>query len=739
MKHQYYAHSSDNEEKSAWHLLSDHLLDTAKTAAAFARRFGAEELAYAAGLLHDLGKYTDDFQRRLQGENIRVNHSSAGALEVLAIHKALGKLLAYVIAGHHCGLMDWGSNADESSLAGRLVRRNSVKDYSAYKNEIELPQLKEIPSPLKNSPAGRGFSAQFFVRFLYSALVDADFLDTERALQLERAQLRAYFPVLADLEPYLADALTQLNASAGDTPVNRKRREVLDLCREKAANAPGFFTLTVPTGGGKTLSSLAFALQHALKHDMERIIYVIPYTSIIEQNAAVFKEIFGEEVVLEHHSNFTYPENDAGEEEQEYSATALEKLKLASENWDLPLVATTNVQFFESLFAANSSRCRKLHNIANSVIIIDEAQMIPTGYLHPCINALLELVLNYKASVILSTATQPAINRFIPPELKPVEIMDEPHQLYSALQRVEVQDLGLVDDDYLAENLLKQKQMLCIVNSKKHARLLYESLKEAGAAGVYHLSTRMCPRHRSKTLQQIKDTLQRGEQCRVISTQLVEAGVDLDFPVVYRSIAGIDSIAQAAGRCNRNGRLTKGLVYVFRPEKHGLPAGWLSRTASIGEEILKKHADPLNLQAVQEYFTMLYDIEGEKLDKKNIMGLIREQESSLHFPFRTIADEFKLIDENTTGLVIPWDDRCKKLLRQAVWSDWPGRFARKLQQYTVQVFEGEFREMLSFGIIESVAGTYYMLSEETVQLHYDREMGLMPCTDSMLLKDNLII
>ena len=734
---EYYAHSKDQIEKDKWHRLKDHLETTAQTAATFAKSFGAEELAYIAGLLHDLGKYTEEFQKRLQGEKLRVDHSSAGALEVLMLHPVFGKLLAYMIAGHHCGLMDWGSDADESSLAGRLARRNNVKNYSAFKNEIEFPRIKGKTLPLKSSPAGGGFSAQFFVRFLYSALVDADFLDTEKALQFERAQLRADFPSLQDLESCLDQALTQL--SAEDTPVNRKRRQVLDLCKEKAAKAPGFFTLTVPTGGGKTISSMAFALRHALKHDMERIIYVIPYTSIIEQNAAVFKEIFGEEVVLEHHTNFSYPENDAREAEQEYSTTALEKLKLASENWDLPLIATTNVQFFESLFAAKSSRCRKLHNIANSVIVIDEAQMIPTGYLHPCINALLELVLNYRASVMLCTATQPAINRFIPPELKPVEIMNEPHELYLALQRVEVQELGFVDDGSLTEQLLEHKQMLCIVNSKKHARQLFEKLIETGAAGLYHLSTRMCPLHRSQKLGQIRAALNNDMPCMVVSTQLVEAGVDLDFPVVYRSMAGIDSIAQAAGRCNRNGRLDKGLVYVFRPEKHGLPAGWLSRTASIGEEIFKTHADPLSLQAVQDYFSLLYSIEGEKLDKNNIMGLIREQEKKLNFPFRRIADAFQIIDENTTGLVIPWDDRCKELLRQAAWSDRPGRFARKLQQYTVQVFEGEFREMLSLGLLESVAGTYYVLSEEAARAHYDQEMGLMPCTDNMLLKDNLII
>lgn len=740
----YYAHSREDTEKSEWHLLQHHLTETARKAAEFANPFAAGELAYTAGLLHDLGKYSIEFQQRLQGGNFRVNHSTAGALEALGLHRVFGILLAYVIAGHHTGLTDWGSKADESSLAGRLANTKNIPDYCAYKNEIILPQIQEIPPALRNSPSGRGFSAQFFIRFLYSALVDADFLDTERALNIENARLREGKTNLRGMASLLDKYLDKLNASSENTLVNNKRNDVLRLCREKANSAPGLFTLTVPTGGGKTLSSMAFALQHALAHNMERIIYVIPYTSIIEQNAAVFKQIFGDGVVLEHHSNFSFPGDGDGDGEQEYDPGGLEKIKLASENWDIPVVATTNVQFFESHFAAKSSRCRKLHNIANSVIIIDEAQMIPTGYLRPCLNTLLELVANYRTTVVLCTATQPAINKLIPSGIKITEILENPTELYNSLRRVEVNDLGFVDDDTLTERLLNHQQVLCIVNSKKHARLLFEKMDRASGrklphTGLKHLSTRMCPVHRSQTLGQIRSSLLRGDSCRVVSTQLVEAGVDLDFPVVYRSLAGIDSIAQAAGRCNRNGLLPKGLLYVFSPEKHGLPAGWLSRTAAIGEEIFREGGDPLSLDAVRNYFTLLYNIEGEKLDKNNIMGLIREQESSLSFPFRQINDAFKLIDESTSPIIIPWDEQCKNLLRQAARSKYPGSFARQLQRYTVQVFEGEFREMLHFGIIEGIAGNYYALRDEAVQLHYSNEMGLTPCTESMLLNDNLII
>ncbi|RQD74710.1 MAG: CRISPR-associated helicase Cas3', partial [Candidatus Syntrophonatronum acetioxidans] len=733
----YYAHSNDNLDSSGWHLLKDHLEDTAKLASDFAKAFNADQLGYIAGLLHDVGKYSPDFQKRLQGEKTKVDHSTAGALVALQSHKTFGKLLSYIIAGHHCGLTDWGSEVDESSMVGR-VNKKSIPDYSAYKEEIYLPDMSKLSFPIKSSPSGLGFSVQFFIRFLYSALVDADFIDTESVLNVEKASLRGgktdFCEMLSKLDAHLAD----MDTSASQTFINRQRKEILSNCREKASIAPGLFTLTVPTGGGKTLSSMAFALKHLLAHSMERIIYVIPYTSIIEQNAAVFKKILGEEVVLEHHSNFNYPEDDMRETELEYNSQTLAKIKLASENWNVPIITTTNVQFFESLFAAKSSRCRKLHNIANSIIIIDEAQMIPTGYLRPCVNALLELVANYKASVILCTATQPAINSFIPSDLKPVEIMDSPLKLYNVFQRVEVKDLGPLTDDSLSELILRHKQVLCIVNSKKHARLLFEKISnKKDENSVFHLSTRMCPVHRSQILEEVRESLKRGDACRLVSTQLVEAGVDLDFPFVYRSMAGIDSIAQAAGRCNRHGLSDKGQVYVFRPEKHGLPAGWLSRTASIGEEIFKKNEDPLSLDAIKDYFAMLYAIEAEKLDKEKIMQLIQEQESSLSFPFRIIASKVKLIDENTTSVIIPWENSCKELLQQAAWSDRPGRFSRRLQKYSVQVFESEFKEMLSFGIIESVAENFYVLRDDVVQLHYSKEMGLMPCTESMFLNDNL--
>lgn len=733
----FYAHSNKNIDKKCWHLLKNHLLETANTAALFAGVFGAEKIAFTVGLLHDAGKYSAAFQKHLEGKKSRVDHSTAGAVVAEKLYGPLGKLMGYVISGHHCGLPDWGSNADETSLAARL--KKSLLDYSSFHDEIKLPSPQNIVMPSLKPVVNAGFGVHFFIRFLYSCLVDSDFLDTERALDKQNYSYRSVRYSLKTLSDMLDKFVDDICAEAQATVVNHKRAEILSNCRKKALHPPGLFTLTVPTGGGKTLSSMSFALRHAVKYEKDRAIYVIPYTSIIEQNAAVFRSALGKEFVLEHHSNFTFPDEGRVESEGEFAGDLRQKLTLAAENWDMPIIITTNVQFFESLFASRSSKCRKLHNIANSVIIVDEAQMIPTGFLKPCLGALVELVTNYDTTVVLCTATQPAIEKLLPGGVRTVEIIDDPPGLYEAFKKVKVNYLGRVNDDQLAKKLSGCHQVLCIVNSKKHARVIFNKIHNTESRGLFHLSTRMCPAHRTAVLKEIKNRLREGLSCRVVSTQLIEAGVDVDFPVVYRSMAGIDSIAQAAGRCNREGRLPSGEVFVFWPEAHGMPKGWLKRTASLGGLILERSDDPLGLKEVKKYFSTLYEIDDSELDKEGIMAEIKEQERYLNFPFRTVAEKFKLIDNHTNTVVIPWDDECKKILTEAQYSPFPGRFARALQRYSVEVFETEFNEMLHFGALECVANRFYLLRNEAIERHYSNKTGLEPFTDSMFSNDIFII
>lgn len=691
----YYAHTNGTD-KADWQLVEEHLVSVAELARRFALAFCAGEYGYSTGLLHDLGKFSKEFQQRLNGAPLRVDHSTAGAQEAITLYgQAIGTVVAYVVAGHHAGIPDYGSIADEPSLTARLKRK--VRDYSAYTEaDLLFPKGDSMRLPIFPLEGQEGFSLQFFIRMLYSCLVDADFLDTECVMDRKKAYIRgSEYPTTPELKQRLDQHLAKLLTSAEDTPVNRYRGDILRACIDKAELEPGLFSLTVPTGGGKTLSSLAFALKHASLYGLERVIYVIPFTSIIEQNAKVFRRALGDEGVLEHHSSFEFPDEDSEDWNEDIA-----RLRLATENWDAPVIVTTNVQFFESLFANRSSRCRKLHNIARSVIILDEAQMLPTDYLTPCLAALRELTENYGSTVVLCTATQPALGDLMPETVHIREIAPDPPRLYEAFRRVNVVQLGPMDDNALASELKKHCQALCIVNSRSHARGLYKLV--ADKEGVFHLSACMCPKHRSEELDKIRCALKEGSECLVVSTQLVEAGVDLDFPVVFRAAAGLDSIAQAAGRCNREGKLTMGHVYVFEPVGHKL-LGWFQRTASVTRMVLRNADDPLGLQTVESYFRRLYDIEGDRLDKECIMNAVEEERKTLSFPFADIAGKFRIIDSNTVSIVIPWDDEARDLIEQATY--WPSyRLFRQLQSYIVQVYPNQFAQLEQSGKIHTLGG-----------------------------------
>ncbi len=739
MTERFYAHTLPGRPPEEWQPLEEHLENVAELAAEFARPFGAEEWARIAGLWHDLGKYSEAFQaylREASGEDYheaelrgRVDHTTAGAQHAVAAIEVMGHLLAYPIAGHHAGLLD--AIADGACLEHRLTKQVEPWDRTPAAAtpppDLALPPfLGEALARRATDPEAAAFSFSFFVRMVFSCLVDADFLDTERFMEPERAARRPRWPenVLARMEAALDRFLEALPSD--DSTVNRERRRVREACLRAAELEPGLFSLTVPTGGGKTLSSLAFALRHARRHGLRRVVYVIPFTSIIEQNAAVFREVFQPLVdggrsdpVLEHHSAL-----DAGRETVES--------RLAAENWDAPLVVTTSVQFYESLFASRTSRSRKLHNLAGAVIILDEAQKIPVDYLRPCLLALTELVTNYGASVVLCTATQPAVARRdgFPIGLDGVrEIVPDPPALYRALKRVEVRDLGQLDDEALADRLLEHDQVLCIVNTRRHARELSERL---GPDGI-HLSAAMCPEHRSAVLGAIHARLERGEPCRVISTQLVEAGVDLDFPVVFRSLAGLDSIAQAAGRCNRNGRLDMGTTYVFRSEHEVLEA-FLRDTAGAASQILgggegePLYGDLLSLEAVEHYFRLYYWSQQERWDAKGILDALKlvgnNRTLPFQFGFRTIAERFKLIAETGQAVIVPWGDRGAELVERLRSSfPLPERdLLRRLQRYTVQVPQKMYFQQLG-RTIEMVHDRYPVLISP--KHHYDEQLGLV--------------
>ena len=519
---------------------------------------GCADFGHAVGLLHDLGKYTQAFQNRLTGGRNRVDHSTAGAQVAIERYgPSIGKMLAFCIAGHHAGLANGVNGGRTSALEDRLRATAPIIPPldPIWENEIALPARLSPPTIKPRDKDTLGFCAAFFVRMMFSALVDADYLDTGAwyAEQDGAPSPRGEHPEIEELSSRLNASLDVLADRSIASEVNGLRREVLTHARARAAELPGLFTLTVPTGGGKTLTSLAFALEHAVRHGLERIIYVIPYMSIIEQTAAVFRDALrsgdadAADFVVEHHS--TFDEDRIGKRE------AKEKLRLAMENWDAPIIVTTAVQFFESLFANRPSRCRKLHNIANSVIILDEAQTLPLKFLRPCVTVLDELARNWRTSVVLCTARQPALaasDGFAGGFENVRELAPEPRRLHEALKRTRIVHQGTMDDVRLAGRLRDAPQVLCIVNTRRHARELYESLGDV--EGAFHLTTLMCAHHRRERLEAVRRRLKAGEPVRLIATSLVEAGVDLDFPTVWRAEAGLESIIQAAGRCNREGR-----------------------------------------------------------------------------------------------------------------------------------------------------------------------------------------
>ncbi|WGF90737.1 CRISPR-associated helicase Cas3' [Marinivivus vitaminiproducens] len=699
---EYYAHSTSRVDQSDWERLDEHLKAVGAQAAKFAADFGAEDVARASGLLHDIGKYSERFQAYLRAEGPSVDHATLGAQEACKrFDEKLGRLLAYSLAGHHAGLANGRNGEKLSSLDERLAK--VVEPIRGWECVSDLLRPPIMPS-VQIDRATQGFQIAFFIRMVFSCLVDADFLETERfCSQTEGKTVRrgSWFG-LTELRDRLNRHLAQVATDAPMTPVNRQRERILKSAREKAPLGPGLFSLTVPTGGGKTLSSLAFALDHALHHDRRRIIYVIPYTSVIEQTAAVFRRALGDDAVLEHHSAFDLDAVGHGEDSDE-ARDGSEKLRLAAENWDAPIVVTTAVQFFESLFAHKTSRCRKLHNIAQSVVILDEAQTLPTPLLRPCVAAIAELARNYGVSLVLCTATQPAL---LAPDFKdgltnvreiaPLGLFAE-----SAFRRVRIEhEAEPLDNSSLMERLRDEPQVLCIVNSRAHAQAIFQGLPSDGA---FHLSTLMCAVHRRNVLATVRERLRTGAIVRLVSTSLIEAGVDISFPVVYRAETGLDSIAQAAGRCNREGRQADlGRVVVFRATEADAPRS-MQRLVACARATLRRFPDPLSEAAILFFFQESYFSAGpEALDEKAILKKCEEGASAMQFPFETMANTFRMIDSIMVPVIIPYDEGARARICQLEWVDRPGRLARELQRYISQVPRKIRGELIAAGAVRLI-------------------------------------
>lgn len=726
----HYGHTLGDDERN-WEPLEMHLEAVAGLAEKFADAFHAGEWGRLAGLWHDIGKYSPAFQNYLRRENGleahleglpgRVDHSTAGARHAAERFGGLGRILAYAIAGHHAGLPDGEPLGQSGTLVARLEKK--IEPY------CDAPRpLLEKPCPARprlsfdsQDPGRAAFQVAFFIRMLFSALVDADFLATEAFVNQQQSALRPTCQTtIPRLEETLRNYLERLAENAPPSEVNENRRQILTACRSAAELSPGLFSLTVPTGGGKTLASLAFALRHATLHGLDRVVFAIPFTSIIEQTADVYRRVFaplGDDIVLEHHSNLD-PKRETPSS------------RLASENWDAPIVVTTNVQLFESLFANRTSRCRKLHRLAGSVLILDEAQTLPVELLQPCLAALRELAADYRCSIVLCTATQPAITAQpnFPIGLKDVrEIIHDPTGLYRRMKRVRAEHLGVLPDQDLVARLSDHAQFLCIVNTRPHAARVFAQLQEVAdkeRESLFHLSTFMCGEHRSDVLATIRRRLADGLPCRVVSTQLIEAGVDVDFPIVYRAMAGLDSVAQAAGRCNREGRLAEGgKVYLFRPEGR-LPRGLLGAMARTTEELLAlgEFEDILGLDAVRRYFELHYWKQQAKWDKHEIMAQFPLPPDRLIFQFRTAAEQFRFIEDHSRPVIVPYGEEGAELIEAVRGPAWPDRaLRRRLQRFLVPIPQEAYLAMRGSDLEDHHEEAFTVLLNVDL---YDKRLGL---------------
>ncbi len=715
---EYLAHS--DKENGLKQTVLEHAIGTANCAEKFASSFTVPIYGKILGLYHDIGKFSKEFQNYLLYGGVKgsVDHTGAGSIEIfktgLNSKNPTFFLLAMCIAGHHGGLPDMGDNPKTSEKGTLLYRLNnsSFPDYAVYKEYLPSIKSEDVPDITKNLTTA--FAQMFYVRMLYSCLVDADYLDTEVFLA-DKTVLRSGFIDITKMKLLVDEYTSKFDPAS--SALNKMRCELLKQCKDAGSDNKqihkNLYTLTIPTGGGKTLSSLSFALNRAVLTGRQRIIYVIPYTSIIEQNAGVFKGIVGKNNVVEHHMNVVYDDTDGSN-----------RKKLATENWDAPLIVTTNVQFIESIFANKPSKCRKLHNIANSIIIFDEAQMLPEDYLLPCVEVIKELSEHYNCCVVLCTATQPSLDKFF--DNKALEIIDKPKFYYDVFKRTKIKILGKLTESELAAKLKKYSQVLCIVGTKRKAQQIFELLKEE--KNVYHLSTNMYPAHRKRILEEVRVKLKNGEVCRVISTSLIEAGVDVDFPTVYKEMDALDSIVQAAGRCNREGKrnVEDSIVYVFELEGNSNKLRLLEK--QVTENILQEYEDISSPEAITAYFNKLHVLLAENLDKRKIFEFLKHGRQ--RFYFKTIASMVKIINDNTKSIFIPFDSNAKIIEQELRSGARTKELMRKMGAYCVNIYyqadnihlESAYEKLLHNNKIEILDENITILLDDKA---YDNKIGLI--------------
>lgn len=761
----YLAHSGGPE----WDpdLLRFHLRAVAERAAQFASVFGASEEARLAGVLHDLGKYGDLFQRRLKGEERGIDHWCAGAWVALKEYRDAGIASALAIQGHHIGLQQ----ADKSSLSNLSPEKMSRPHPMALRlsdtdmqellrrfqeDELSLPNSDDISASLYKGLGAPAAGAMLDVRMLFSVLVDADFIETHAHFRRDSDSNRRYPDPALPLDPERGlNALTRYVASLrkgskAAPEVNRVRTDLLDACLKAACLEPGLFTLTAPTGAGKTLSMLAFALKHALRYDLRRIVTVIPYLTIIEQTVREYRKVFKENLgvdleryVLEHHSlaGIRLKHKGSGHEPPEPEETRPCQERFLAENWDAPIIVTTSVQLLESLFSNRPSASRKLHRLARSVVLFDEVQTLPCHLLIPSLAALSHLANGYGSTVVFATATQPAfthlneaVRKYSAFGWQPREIVPDAANLFARSRRVVVQWPDFVSKTRwheLAERLHAFEQVLCVVNLKRHAALLFDELTKRTTDGLFHLSTNMCPAHRQCVLKKVKARLEKGEPCRLVSTQCVEAGVDLDFPVVFRAWGPLDSIAQAAGRCNRNGQRQAGPVHLFMPEDDSYPDASYRQAAAVAQiAVAKRGSVQMDIQdpvLFQGYYQELYDFAQPENQNKELLDAVTRQD------FVKVADLYRVIQKEGINVLVPYCPKVfEELKDEAFKGGLSAKWIVKARPYTVGLFRPTEEDPLSNWLNPIPLGKGVFSEDWFVYLnekHYHRDKGLVPSAE----------